>query len=109
MASDSKTRLLREAEKLVLQGKIPQAIGEYLKIVSSDPDDVLVRNTVGDLHLRAGNTKDANRLFHQVAETYIRTNFLLKAVAVYKKILASDPSNLELHATIASLCARQGM
>lgn len=109
MAGDTKTRLLREAEKYVLQGKISQAIGEYLKIVKSDPDDVLILNTVGDLYLRQGRISEANKLFYQVAENYIRNNFLLKAIAVLKKILASDPTNLELNTKIAALYARQGM
>jgi len=109
MAGDSKTRLLRDAEKYVLQGKISQAIAEYLKVVKDDPGDVLILNTVGDLYLRQGRIADANKLFFEVAESYIRNNFLLKAIAVYKKILASDPSNLELNSTIASLYARQGM
>ncbi len=109
MATDSKTRLLRDAERFVLQGKISQAITEYLKIVRDEPEDVLVLNTIGDLYLRLGRVGEANKLFHQVAENYLRNNFLLKAVAVFKKILASEPSNLELNTTIAELYARQGM
>jgi tetratricopeptide (TPR) repeat protein len=109
MSSDSRTRCLRDAEKYVLQGKINQAIAEYLKITRAEPDDVLILNTIGDLYLRQGKIADANKLFYQVAEHYIRDNFLMKAIAVYKKILASDPSNLELNSTIASLYARQGM
>lgn len=109
MASESKTRLLRDAEKYVLQGKISNAINEYLKVVREDPEDVLVLNTIGDLHLRMGRTAEANRLFHQVAENYSRNNFLLKAIAVYRKILSSDLQNPDLNNTIASLYARQGM
>ena len=109
MSSDNKAKFLREAEKYVFQGKLQLAIGEYLKIIQEDPDDLLTLNTIGDLYLRLGLTEAANRTFLEVAAKYCKNNFLLKAIAVYKKILASDPKNLEVNATMASLYVRQGL
>ena len=106
---DDKTKTLRGAERFVLQGRIPQAIAEYLKIVRSDPSDILTLNTIGDLYLRQGRVEEANKVFAQVAESYVRNNFLLKAIAVYKKILNVDPQNLEINTTLASLLAKQGL
>jgi tetratricopeptide (TPR) repeat protein len=109
MASDKRTRILREGEHHVQQGKIDLAINEYLKVLKMDPQDVLILNTVGDLHLRQGRVSEANRIFLQVAENYAHNNFLLKAIAVYKKILNTDPQNLEVNTLLAPLYARQGM
>ena len=109
MAADSKAKILREGERYVQQGKITQAISEYLKIVKIDPEDVLTLNIIGDLYLRQGRVGDANRLFLQVAESYARNNFLLKAIAVYRKILHTDPHNIQVNQQVASLYARQGM
>ncbi len=109
MAADSKAKYQNEAEKYMLQGKIKQAIGEYAKIVQNDPEDVLTLNTMGDLYLTIGNTAEANNCFVRVADNYVRNNFFLKAIAVYKKILQADPQNLEINATIASLYAQQGL
>jgi tetratricopeptide (TPR) repeat protein len=109
MASDSKAKILREGERYVQQGKINLAINEYLKIIRIDPEDVLILNTVGDLYLRQGRVEDANGIFLQVAESYTHNSFLLKAIAVYKKILNTNPHNLEVNALLASLYARQGM
>lgn len=109
MAADSRAKFLRDAEKYVLQGKIQQAIGEYLKIVKGDPNDVLILNTVGDLYLRQGKSSEANKFFSQVAENYVKNNFFIKAIAVFKKILNSDPNNLEINSTVASLYAKQGL
>ncbi len=109
MGSDKKSRHLRDAEKYVANGKIPQAIAEYQKILLADPNDILILNTVGDLYLKLGKLDDAKRLFFQVAEHYSNNKFHLKAIAVYKKILAADPSNLDINAQIAVLYARQGM
>ncbi len=109
MSSDSKLKILREGERYVQQGKISLAINEYLKIVRIDPEDVLTLNTIGDLYLRQGRVSEANQLFLQVAQRYTSNNFLLKSIAVYKKILKTDPHNLEVNALVASLFARQGM
>ena len=109
MAGDDKARFLRDAEKLVTHGKVPQAINEYLKILKADPNDVLTLNTVGDLYLRLGKVPEATKYFSQVADTYTRNNFLLKAIAVYKKILRADAGNLPINQTLAELLARQGL
>ncbi len=109
VAADSKSKLLQDAERYMLRGKVQQAIGEYLKIVKSDPNDVLTLNTIGDLYLRQGNSHEANKYFSQVAEKYVSSNFFLKAIAVYKKILNSDPDNLDINETLASLYAKQGL
>jgi tetratricopeptide (TPR) repeat protein len=109
VAADSKEKFLQDAERYVLNGKIPQAIGEYLKIVKVDPNDVLILNTIGDLYLRQGKSSEANKYFLRVAENYVQNNFFLKAIAVYKKILNADPSNLEINSIMASLYAKQGL
>ena len=108
MAVDNKNKILRDAEKYVLQGRINQAITEYLKIIKSDPEDVLTLNTIGDLYLRQKKITEAINYFTQVAESYARNNFLLKAIAVYRKILNADPDNLFVNQTLASLYARHG-
>jgi len=109
VAADNKAKLLHDAEKHVLHGKVQQAIAEYLKIIKVDPNDVLILNTIGDLYLRQGNTSEANKYFSQVAESYVSNNFFLKAIAVYKKILNADPDSLNINSTIAALYAKQGL
>gem|GEM_PF-862818 len=109
MAADSKARLRDEAERLMIQGKIPQAIDQFLKIIENDPEDVMTLNTVGDLYLTIGYTERAHNCFIKVAENYVSNNFFLKAIAVYKKILSTDPYNVQINKTIASLYARQGL
>ena len=109
MASDSKAKFLREGERYVQQGKISLAINEYLKITREDPDDVLTQNTVGDLYLRQGRVSEANQIFLQIAENYARNNFLLKAIAVYRKVLNTEPVNYDVSLKLASLYVRQGL
>src|SRR5262245_8916671 len=109
MPPENKGKILRDAEKYVLQGKLGSAISEYLKVIKSDPADVLTLNTIGDLYLRQGQMQEATKYFSQVAESYTKNNFLLKAIAVYKKILAADPDNVDTNGVVAALYAKQGL
>ncbi len=109
MAGDSKAKIHREAEKYVVQGKIPQAISEYQRIIKIDPEDVLTLNTIGDLCLRLGKPQEASTYFVRVAEHYAHNNFLLKAIAVYRKILSCDSQNTGVHKTLAALYSKQGL
>jgi tetratricopeptide (TPR) repeat protein len=109
VAADSKAKLLDDAERYVLHGKIPQAISAYLKIVNLDPNDVLILNTIGDLNLKLNAVAEANTCFSRVAENYVRNNFFLKAIAVYKKILQTDPNNIEINSIMATLYVKQGL
>jgi tetratricopeptide (TPR) repeat protein len=109
VAADSKAKLLDDAERYVLHGKIPQAISAYLKIVDLDPNDVLILNTIGDLNLKLKAEAEANTYFSRVAENYVRNNFFLKALAVYKKILQTDPNNIEINSIMATLYVKQGL
>ena len=63
MAGESKAKIQHEAEKFVIQGKVPHAIAEYQKIIKLDPEDVLTLNTIGDLCLRIGKPQEASAYF----------------------------------------------
>lgn len=109
MANDKIATLLHNAEKHIQHGKIAQAIGEYLKIVKHDPDDVLILNTVGDLYLSQGDVAEACRYFIRAAEQYAKQKALPKAITLYKKIVNAQPENLDAHLMLAELYANQGL
>ena len=50
---------LRNAEKLIRQGKVDAAIAEFVRIVEDQPQDWAAKNTLGDLYSRAGQTDKA--------------------------------------------------
>ena len=89
----NKQKVLASAEKAVQQGKLPNAIAEYEKIVREDPKDLTVLNTIGDLHARVGNNDKAAVYFKKVGDIYASEGFTVKAIAVYKKIAKLNPSS----------------
>jgi len=105
----SKARALQAAEKSVAQGKITQAIRQYLEILENDPSDVSLLNTVGDLYIRERNISEGLRQFHRLAEAYVREGFNVKAIAIYRKISKVDPNSAETLLKLAELYQLQGL
>jgi tetratricopeptide (TPR) repeat protein len=105
----TKAKALQEAEKSVAQGKIPQAIRQYLEILENDPSDLTLLNTVGDLYVRERNITEGLKQFQRLAEAYVREGFNVKAIAIYRKISKIDPNSVEVLLKLAELYQLQGL
>jgi len=101
--------ILRNAEKLLRQGKIEQAIAEYVRIVEEQPSDWNTANVLGDLYVRAGQTDRAVDQFARIADHLHNEGFLPKAAAVYKKILKLKPEHEHATLQAAEIAGRQGL
>jgi tetratricopeptide (TPR) repeat protein len=104
----NKQKVLSAAEKFVQQGKLPNAISEYEKILKADPKDLTVMNTVGDLYSRLGETDKAATAFKSVGDAYASQGFTVKAIAMYKKLSKLKPS-MECVLRLAELYTQQGL
>jgi pilus assembly protein FimV len=104
----NKQKVLSNAEKYVQQGKIPNAIAEYEKILKNDAKDLTVANTIGDLYSRIGESDKATEAFKTVGDAYASQGFTVKAIAMYKKISKLKPS-LESVLKLAELYTQQGL
>jgi tetratricopeptide (TPR) repeat protein len=105
----NKAKVLAQAEKFVQQGKLPNAISEYEKIIKEDPKDLTVLNTIGDLYARVGNNDQATYYFKKVGDQYAQNGFAVKAIAIYKKLTKISPYNAENTTKLAELYGQQGL
>ena len=105
----NREKVIRSAEKYVSKGKLESAIKEYRKVLSHNPNDTNTLNRLGDLYARVEKFDEAVRLFTQIAEQYTRDGFLLKAIAIYKKIIKLDPGSLPVYERLAELYSKQGL
>jgi tetratricopeptide (TPR) repeat protein len=106
MAFD-KNNAMRNAEKLLAQGKIKAAIGEYKSVVRHDPKDIGTTNLLGDLLFKNGDTAEAVKCYTTVGSHYAQQGFFAKAIAVYKKI-AKLQSGPEISKELAELYKAKG-
>jgi tetratricopeptide (TPR) repeat protein len=104
-----RSTLIQNAQRFMARGQIDKAIEEWQKLVSQTPQDGNLYNTIGDLYLKKNSTHQAVETFLQAATAFERAGFTLKTIAVYKKILKVEPSNLIVNLKLADLNADRGL
>lgn len=85
------------------RGRPDRALGEYLEVLRVRPDDLAVRQRVGELYQRVGRHADAIREYQHVAGRYAHDGQPLKAIAVCKLILRLDAAHTETQRVLAGL------
>lgn len=100
---------LRNAEKLVRQGKLDLAAAEYRRVVEDQPRDWNTANTLGDLYVRIGQSDKAVEQFTRVADHLSAEGFWPKAGAIYKKVLRLKPDHEPTLLQMAEIAASQGL
>ena len=99
---------LRNAEKLIRQGKLPDAIAEYVRLVDDQPGDWNLANSLGDLYARAGQVDKAIAQYGQIADSLSDEGAGAKAAAVYKKILKLKPDHEHTLVQVSEILGSQG-
>ena len=105
----NKAKVLAAAEKYVQQGKLQNAIAEYEKISKQDAKDLTVLNTIGDLCSRLGHNDRAADYFRKVGDAYAADGFVVKAIAMYKKLTKLGSVSTDALVKLADLYTQQGL
>jgi tetratricopeptide (TPR) repeat protein len=105
----NKSKSVEAAQKLLNQGKVPQAISEYQQILKFEPRDQVTLMTVGELYIRQGETFQAIDYFERLAQIFVGDGFLTKAIAVYKRIAKLAPEEIRPLEKLADLYVQQGV
>ncbi len=104
-----KSKAQESALKYLQQGKLAQAIAEYQQILKHEPKDQSTLMTLGDLHVRQGDTQRATDCFERLANVFLHDGFNSKAIAIYKKIAKLAPSETSPLERLAELYVQQGV
>jgi tetratricopeptide (TPR) repeat protein len=105
----NKSKHVEAAQKLLNQGKVPQAIAEYQQILKYEPRDQVTLMTIGELYIRQGETFQAIDYFERLAQIFVGDGFLTKAIAVYKRIAKLAPEEIRPLEKLADLYVQQGV
>src|SRR5499427_4244535 len=105
----NKSKYVEAAQKLLNQGKVPQAITEYQHILKYEPKDQVTLMTIGELYIRQGETFQAIEYFERLAQIFVGDGFLTKAIAVYKRIAKLAPEEIKPLERLADLYVQQGV
>lgn len=109
MAASKKQKLLQKGDAFARDRKIKKAISLYKQAIQEDPNDIRTRLRLSELLYQAERGQEALEVLQFVGDYYREHGFLLKSVAVYKKMLEVDPVRTDLHGTLAQLYFQLGM
>ena len=109
MAKINPIKVKQDADKLEKAGRLDQAIVLYRQVVDDNPRDWNTINKIGDLYAKLNKVREASQEYAKVADFYARDGFLLKAIAIWRKINKLDTSAPEPYLSLADLYAKQGL
>src|SRR5258706_645099 len=95
------------AERLLKQGKIAQALDECRRLAEDAPKDLLMLNRLGDFLARSNRGADAIVYYTMIAEQFSASGFYPKAIAILKKIVRVDPGHLAAVVRLGELNLKQ--
>ncbi|MCP9462666.1 MAG: tetratricopeptide repeat protein [Nitrospira sp.] len=95
---------LKAAEAFRGEGATLKAIAAYKKVLKCDPTKYEVHQHLGDLNAERGLVGSAVQDYLTAAKHFLKTRKPKEALALYRKIVALDPSNLNAQQRIAELC-----
>ena len=105
----NKAKAIEAAQKLIGQNKLKEAVVEYQKIHKEEPKDQNTLNALGDLYARLNNIPDALTYYTKLADIYVGDGFLVRGIAMYKKISKLEPANTNAMERLADLYTMQGL
>jgi tetratricopeptide (TPR) repeat protein len=103
------TGILKNIQKHLNAGKTKPAIDEALKGLKETPSDCSLMLLLGDLYLKIGNESQAIKYLQKASDQFCADGFLLKGIAVYRRIHRISPGLIEARLKLADLYSRQGM
>jgi len=104
----NRTRTLKEAEKLLRQGRLDAAIEEYQRVLAEFPQDWTTANILGDCYYRAQQADKAVEQYVHIADHLMRDGLTQPAGALYRKILKIKPDHDHALLQAAIVATSQG-
>jgi type IV pilus assembly protein PilB len=103
----SRDEFFRTADEHLRRDEVEKAIALYRAWLGEHPDDGNTWRVVGDLCVRLGQTADAARCYHRVADSE-RVRSPRRAIALYKLILKLDPRDGKALEEAANMLEQEG-
>ncbi len=93
----------KDPNELLAQKDYEGAVKGFKAMLEQDPRDINSRLRMADALSCAGKKEEAIGNYLTVAEDYAEKGFLVKAIAVTKKIVKLDPSRTDVHDRLVEL------
>jgi len=95
----------QDPSAFVAKKDYPKAIALYRAQIAAQPNNYMLRHKIADVFCMAGKEKDSLADYSAAADGYAKEGFLIKAVAILKKMQKLDPSNASIESRLSQLSA----
>ncbi len=102
MAID-RSKIQKEANRLLTAGKVERAIDEFQKLVEENPKDYGTLNQIGDLSVQIGRVKEGVEIHKRLGSAYERDGFHARAAAIFQKVVRNAPEDIDAAQRLADL------
>jgi len=96
MENDSKKDILKTITRQAQAGEWDKVIKGYEELLSRDPDDISLHNSLGDAYAKTDEHRKAFEHYLKVLEDYQKTKQIAKINFLYKKISKLNPRKFDL-------------
>lgn len=104
--SEDINQLEQRAMQFQAKGKDDDALKEYLKILKLDPNSRRIRKTVGDIYLKLGDTRSAERRYLEVVESMRKDGQYRMAIPLYKELCKMRPKDPDMYVELGDCYIR---
>ncbi len=98
-----KTDPFQEIQACLQRRDYKTALDWFNTLLQKDPKNTQVRLRFADTLVLAGSKREAVKQFRVVADELAEKGFMIRAIAINKKILQLDPSQTDVHQKLASM------
>jgi len=98
----------KKALEFAKKGQWDKALTEFCRLADIEQNNPNVFNEIGDIQLKLGNKREAFKRYHEAIDAYAKVGLHNNAIAVCKKILRLNPSDVVVYGKMATLRKHQG-
>lgn len=100
---------MQQFKNLFKPNRFDKELEEALAASRENPNDLRLKIRIGEIYFKKRDLSKGVAYFKEVAESYIDSGFVLKAIAIYKNIIRMLPGSVEYNEKLAELYQQIGM
>jgi len=103
MAAKKKKEPFREIQNCLQKRNYKGALGWFQTLLEKEKTNTQVRLRYADTLVLAGSKNEAIKQYRIVADELAESGFMIRAIAINKKIVQLDPSQTDVHQKLAAM------
>lgn len=109
LENSKELNLMQQFRNLFKPNRFDKELEEALSASEETPNDLRLKIKIGEIYFKKREIAKGVSYFSSVAESFLESGFILKAIAIYKNIIRMLPGSVEYNEKLAELYHQIGM